>query len=427
MSDQKEEILMIDDGAGRKIKKIVLDEDTFVGHLDRIVERDYFPDLKKLKTNLQLFNQLPESTPAEQTPANFDKPADEANEKKIDENASLGQFLSKYTSEDNASFSEIIQATNKRHQEKFPWFYLDEEEVRLQIEESMKLPAIDAPPTSGKVITWPYRNKNSMMFNPDGLPISAKDQIEESAKNKQQIVIENTRFRKRPFRRTVFRPNTNQTDTSAGSSEASEATGGGARSFVQSKYDANGELINLERKEYKLVDSTPLIEPSDMASPLMTWGEIESTPLLIDSEEFDGAPSSGRFKIPEMPVREQVALKLTDSFSKAKKQQSNSNSQSSSRRWNSSPFPNSPRTPRLDQLSPAVQQFAQDKLNLRLNIKNDYKNISSSFLHNKTPSPYVRSLRNVRSSEKRSAPSEATSESGSTLTDNLLKLSSKDD
>lgn len=414
---------MIDDGAGRKIKKIVLDEDSFVSHLDKIVERDYFPDLKKLKTNLQLFNQLPESTPADQTPAIFDKPADE---NKIDENASLGQFLSKYTSEDNASFSEIIQATNKRHQDKYPWFYLDEEEIRLQIEESLKLPAIGEQPSKGNVITWPYRNKNSMMFNPDGQPISAKDQIEESAKSKQQIVIENTRFRKRPFRRAVFRAGTNQSEASSGSTEDSEATAGG-RSFAQSKYDANGELVNLERKEYKLVDSTPLIEPSDMASPLMTWGAIESTPLLIDanSEEFEQAPSSGRFKIPAMSAREQMALKLTDSFSKAKKQQSNSNSQSSSRRWNSSPFPNSPRTPRLDQLSPAVQQFAQSKLNLRLNIKNDYKHISSSFLHNKTPSPYVRGLANVRSSEKRSAPNECTADS--TLTDNLLKLSSKDD
>lgn len=426
MSDQKKQILMIDDGAGRKIKKIVLDEDSFVSQLDKIVERDYFPDLKKLKTNPQLFNQLPETTPADQTPATLDK---QPNQNKIDENASLGQFLSKYTSEDNASFSEIIQATNKRHQEKYPWFYLDEEEIRLQIEDSLKLPAIDEPQSkqTGNVITWPYRNKNSMMFNPDGRPISVQDQIEESAKNKQQIVIENTRFRKRPRRRLAYKMDTNQTEGST-TTEGSESTAGG-RSFVQSKYDANGELVNLERKEYKLVESTPLIEPSDMASPLMTWGEVESTPLLIDSEEFEQAPSSGRFKIPAMSAREQVALKLSDSLSKSKKQQSNSQS---SRKWNSSPFCNSPRTPRLDQMSPAVQQFAQSRLNLRLNIKNDYKNISSSFLHNKTPSPYVRSLSNlsnVRSSEKRSAPNEfeETADSDSTLTDNLLKLSSKDD
>ena len=424
MSDQKEQALMIDDGAGRKIRKIVLDEDSFVSQLDKIVERDYFPDLKKLKTNPQLFNQLPESTPVDQTPATLDK---QPNQNKIDENASLGQFLSRYTSEDNASFSEIIQATNKRHQEKYPWFYLDEEEIRLQIEDSLKLPAIDAPQSkpTGNVITWPYRNKNSMMFNPDGRPISVQDQIEESAKNKQQIVIENTRFRKRPHRRVAYRMmGTNQTESS-GTTEGSETVTGG-RSFVQSKYDANGELVNLERKEYKLVDSTPLIEPSDMASPLMTFGEIESTPLLIDNEEFEQAPSSGRFKIPAMSAREQMALKLSDNLSKSKKQQTTSQS---SRRWNSSPFPNSPRTPRLDQLSPAVQQFAQSRLNLRLNIKNDYKNISSSFLHNKTPSPYVRSLANVRSSEKRSAPDEfeETANSNSTLTDNLLKLSSKDD
>lgn len=379
-------VLMIENG--RKVKKIVLDEELFVTKLDRIVERDYFPDLKKLKTDHQQFE--------------LDQTDDQ-----IDANLSLGQFLSKYTSEDNASFNEVIEATNKRHRDKYPWFYLNEDEIQKQIESALDLSIEGAPNKTENLITWPYRNMNSIMFNPDGHQLTVKEQIEANSQNKQEIVIENTRFRKPPFRRLVRRLNTGQTDTST----STDTTNDSSKQFVQSKYDPTGDLISLKPKEYKLVESTPLIEPEQISTPLMTWGEIESTPMLIETE-IECTPSSGRFKIPELSVREQTALKLTDNYTKSKKQNTN---HSLSRRWTPSP-----RTPRhLDQLSPAVQHFAQSKL--RLNIKNDMRNISSSFLPTKSPSPFHRSLSNVRSSGNKSVESDC-----STITDDLLNLSKND-
>ena len=50
------------------------------------------------------------------------------------------------------------------------------------------------------------------------------------------------------------------------------------------------------------------------ASPLMTWGNVEGTPVRIDSDYIPPGPS---FKIPKIPMREKVAVKLADQVAKA--------------------------------------------------------------------------------------------------------------
>jgi hypothetical protein len=46
----------------------------------------------------------------------------------------------------------------------------------------------------------------------------------------------------------------------------------------------------------------------------MTWGSIEGSPMKIDS---DCAVSGPSFKMPKIPAREKVALKLADEVAKA--------------------------------------------------------------------------------------------------------------
>ena len=51
------------------------------------------------------------------------------------------------------------------------------------------------------------------------------------------------------------------------------------------------------------------------ASPLMTWGSIEGTPLLL---ETDVTPGHGpTFKIPHVPRREAIAHQLADKATKS--------------------------------------------------------------------------------------------------------------
>ena len=49
----------------------------------------------------------------------------------------------------------------------------------------------------------------------------------------------------------------------------------------------------------------------------MTWGSIEGTPLRLDS---DPVPPSTSFKMPKIPAREKVALKLADQVAKANRE-----------------------------------------------------------------------------------------------------------
>ena len=50
------------------------------------------------------------------------------------------------------------------------------------------------------------------------------------------------------------------------------------------------------------------------ASPLMTWGEIEGTPLRLDATPLSNNVPS--FKIPEPPRRETLAHSLVEKASK---------------------------------------------------------------------------------------------------------------
>lgn len=61
--------------------------------------------------------------------------------------------------------------------------------------------------------------------------------------------------------------------------------------------------------------ATPQIQPGVDASPLMTWGSIDGTPLHL---ETDVTPGHGpTFKIPSIPRREEIAHRLADKATKS--------------------------------------------------------------------------------------------------------------
>ena len=55
----------------------------------------------------------------------------------------LDQYLSKTTSEDNASFNEILKENEKKLQEKHSWLYKEEEEKRNDRQLALALPSIE--------------------------------------------------------------------------------------------------------------------------------------------------------------------------------------------------------------------------------------------------------------------------------------------
>ena len=170
----------------RRIK--VLDEDDYVEKVEKIIERDFFPELDKLKAQNEYIeardrkdyvtmNRLQEkysgcrpATGRLQSPATFETPEDLPRENdprrpetqndnvegtvkdtespaidnnKEKEKMTLDKFLANHTSEDNESFIEIQEENDKKHRIKNAWMYKDEKLCLEMKAQQMTLPSIE--------------------------------------------------------------------------------------------------------------------------------------------------------------------------------------------------------------------------------------------------------------------------------------------
>ena len=129
-----------------------------------------------------------------------------------DSELSLDKFLSKNVSEDNASFEAIMEVSAEKHREKYAWLYDKEIEQKETKEKLLALPAslegdqFKDEPRPAMVETWNYRNKNMLMYCPDGVDLSVQEKIEGKNEKRQEVSHLNTRFRHDPF------PDTSCTD-----------------------------------------------------------------------------------------------------------------------------------------------------------------------------------------------------------------------
>lgn len=145
----------------------------------------------------------------------FDAPSD-SKKPKLEDDKSLDQFLSKYQSEDDASFGEIMEKTAEEHRQKHAWLYLKEKEYHsaLPLENSEQPLAItdgssDQKANSQLMIehrpaglkSWKYTAKNTLMYIPDGVEQSTKELVEDASKGRE-IVHSNTRLSREFIRKT---------------------------------------------------------------------------------------------------------------------------------------------------------------------------------------------------------------------------------
>jgi len=204
------------DAAG---SKVVLSEEDYVAQLRAIIQRDYFPDIPKLTTRLELINalqsHLDSNLPASNPAAPTTPPSD----------TTLDEFLNTHTSEDNSSFEEILVRMQANHREKFAWSFPKKDSALKALPavpsgDSSKVllltaaPSSDAPsspsgalvpaPTPaaepqrvriGKTEYWPSDPRSSFMFTPHE-PIPPPQQ--EVMGPPKSISRHNTRFRVPP-------------------------------------------------------------------------------------------------------------------------------------------------------------------------------------------------------------------------------------
>jgi len=397
----------------RRIK--VLDEDDYIGQVEKIIERDFFPELDKLKaqneyieardrkdyvTMSRLQEKYSGCRPATgrlQSPATFETPEDlprendprrpEPESDKVqassdgtetnvvsdnteeNQKMTLDKFLATHTSEDNESFIEIQEENDKKHRIKNAWMYKDEQLCLEMKAQQMALPSIEhqamLPIKQLDVDTWTYQNINSVFHYPEGLELSEEEKLE-LAKKQKIIKHDNTRISKTPWKTEK------QMEQLKKEAEKQEALAAG-------KVGIDGkELVRPETPTvngFKLMSMAPSPKLGVEDSPLMTWGQLEGTPYRLEGCETPLLQSGGGgqgFSMKEVSRRDRLAKELADNNSKYyrdRKSKAIAQVKSSMKAGKG-----------LAGMSPAAQRLASGKLGIRVGTD---QMLRSSY----TPSP----------------------------------------
>ncbi|XP_065173044.1 splicing factor ESS-2 homolog [Atheta coriaria] len=377
----------------KKRAQLVLDDDRFVEELGKIIERDFFPDLEKLKAKTEYLEAVenndvikirelhlkytgsrraPSRLPSPatfETPANIhnsqdpapspvhSQPSCETNDKT--QKLSLDQYLNSHTSEDNQSFEEIMTESERKHRLKYSYLYQEEDKSLQDQQNALALPSVEQqaalPAKKLNIDTWTYKNKNYIMYVPDGVDLTPEEEIEYN-KKRQEVVHSNTRLQLNPF-------NDSQSKETITELAKKQARGLDGKIGVDGKELLTGTpQIN----GFGLV-RTPSPCPGVAESPLMTWGEVEGTPFRLDGSDTPLMRTQGpSFKMNAPPKREQLAFALAEKASERHRDKKKKAMDAARKQFQSpSPYTGSSRE-RLFSMSPAAQRLATSKLRLDL-------------------------------------------------------------
>ncbi|EGN94710.1 hypothetical protein SERLA73DRAFT_187770 [Serpula lacrymans var. lacrymans S7.3] len=155
-------------------RQLVLDEDEYTAALSRIIARDFFPTLVDLDPEVQdsgdihasvrrqqdinitpIYSGEPGETPyglASETPLHTPRGEPPSKRTRYDTSMSLDSFQAKYTSEDNSSFTQILDEENRQRKERWGWAWAAQrrvEEQRERMLEGRERGLIEAPPAVG--------------------------------------------------------------------------------------------------------------------------------------------------------------------------------------------------------------------------------------------------------------------------------------
>lgn len=441
----------------------ILDEDTYIEKMSDIIQKDFFPHLEKLQAQNQYLDALEQNdmnrmrelyakyssgrpvTERPVSPATFETPLRRtdceserhespptsqvvSSEKicvesikmmdKTENKIGLDDYLSTHTSEDNASFEEMMVEAENNRKLKYAWLYEAEDKSKawLAIDEPITdhVLAIEGSNTRPKQVdSWTYKNKNYIMYIPDGVELTAEEKIE-LAKKKQTIMHENTRLRTNPFNEQQNKETIDE--------------------LAKSQSRANDGKIGVDGKEivrnatprvngFSFV-ATPSPRPGECESPLMTWGQIEGTPFRLDGGDTPLLKTSQgpSFRIAEPPKREQLALQLAEKAGERHRDRKNK-ALEAARKSLATPSPRST-IDRLSTMSPAARRLATQKLRISSTPSPRRTPLSRTpSVGIRTPNtPRANVLAKETSSTSQKSEINATRIQGPVLTDNLLNL-----
>ncbi|CAL8081643.1 unnamed protein product [Orchesella dallaii] len=409
-----------------KKQRRVLSEDKFAEALEKIIQRECFPELEKLKAqnayldalannDIQMMRELSskysvgKNTPSirgvKDTPSTFETPSsiglstvrkgtesttstpiihepdstlppkDDDAQSVISEASSskttssrkphemgLNEFLNKYTSEDDKSFQDIIDEGVRKHKAKYAWLYDQEEVHKERMQRAIELPtAADQQMIEyqrpSEIGTWTYKNKNAVMYIPDGTPYTSEE-MADIARKQTEVQFPNTRFPHTPFKVTS---KVGEPDMLGGVKPMNLIHG-----LPDGKVGVDGKEITAGQTPsvngFKYV-RTPSPTPGVEDTPFLTWGEIEGAPFRLDASDtpVSGTPGTP-YKMMATSRRERLALELADKVSSRHRDKKKKTLEvAKSYLTSPSPRPKSSMD-RMNSMSPAAQAFARNML-----------------------------------------------------------------
>ena len=112
--------LLVPPRAGERTARnqTVLDEETYTRGLSRIIERDFFPDLPRLRAHNAYVHALEEGDVDTIEACAHALVEAEAGEAEAGSSMSIGEYQARYTTEDNASFAQLLEVDAQRRRAK---------------------------------------------------------------------------------------------------------------------------------------------------------------------------------------------------------------------------------------------------------------------------------------------------------------------
>lgn len=192
--EKKEDQVMI---VGQKSSppQKVLEEEEYLDRMAKIIRRDFFSDTEFPLDNAservsdsyrssERSSRTLVTTPAtDRTTTSIRSTTSSILDRQKACSMGLNEYLTKYTSEDNAYFEKLQKKELRRHRAKYPWLYDNKNKHNKEVKDQLKLPSdqertsLDSNRASVKMIDWPYNSKNSLFYSPDAGPSRSQSTI----------------------------------------------------------------------------------------------------------------------------------------------------------------------------------------------------------------------------------------------------------
>eukprot|EP00775_Hariotina_reticulata_P010851 gene10851-11005_t len=277
-------------------RKVVLEEDTYAEAIEAIVERDFFPHLPKLQNQLEWLQAVQSGDPAQIKRAQLNIAQRRAGLR----TPFAHEFFNSYQGEDNASFQQLQQKSIERKRAKMLHHLQDKNKPLLLTTSGHETDEYGSSgQTPGSLQMTKHVPKNSLYYDTSQRQALALTAVEEA-----NIVQGPPKAINYGGTRSLSQPQLEHTTGGSGNNGSSSRNAGidglaaGAGSSQQrGKLAAAAVAPGTSGYGYM---RTPQIIPGVEASPIMTWGDIASTPLRLEGAEAAGGFDSDLLDLQEL-------------------------------------------------------------------------------------------------------------------------------